>query len=164
MYAFWFNTCASDVDVTIPQASATRSKRLQRRKRTLLVIAVEPLAPALHVGPVMPVIELALVRDYRRKLIPIHFAREDALLPASGRDTSEMAAVKSVSETYSLSESCMYGRISSSVGNVTIVSTLDRLLEFCSNRCQPERQQLSHTGRRKTHLELNRQRRRKLLE
>jgi hypothetical protein len=36
--------------------------------------------------------------------------------------------------TYPLTESCMYGLISSSVGNFTMVSTFDKLVEFCSNR------------------------------
>jgi hypothetical protein len=40
----------------------------------------------------MPVVEFALVRDYRGELIAVHFARKDVLLPASGRDTSAMAS------------------------------------------------------------------------
>lgn len=34
-------------------------------KHTFLIVAMKPLAPALHVRPVMPVIELPFVRDYR---------------------------------------------------------------------------------------------------
>jgi hypothetical protein len=58
----------------------------------------------------------------------------------------------------------MYGRISSSVGKVTIVSTFDRLLEFCSNRCVQRCQLQIGIHSKETHLELDRERRRKLLE